>query len=400
MEKILLVDDSKAVTYIVKKFLDKEGYSVKIAHNAYRGLDILRRGGFDLIITDIMMPGMDGYEFTEIVKNDNNLKHIPLIYFTAKGGLSDEFHGYMTGAEYFITKPVKKQDLLDKIEKALGKKNKYEDLGLPVMRGDLSSQKSRKNKPEIILEPERDKSMPATDTAFESSGTEEPTGPPLAKLQEIINIYGSMIEVMWAFSFDKLLTYENLDVIEQVIDKTCIDFPFLGHLAFSEDGIDLTRFKEKVHAIPIDRINRAFAALIKNFFDIIIEMSKKNLQKKYTVCILGDDDRTIADLEETFITADLDVKIAIKSEKALEDIQNAQADLVLLVMQSFGETNLSFCRRVRENTSASIPVFVVSSGDNREVRKLGDEALADEVISKPWSKLTLLHMIKKALGNF
>lgn len=405
MPKIMLIDDSKAVTYIVKKFLETEGYEVRVANNAYRGLDVLRKETCDLIISDIMMPGMDGFELGDVIKKDEALKGIPLIFFTAKGDISDEFHGYMTGAEYYITKPVKKRDLLDKIEKALGLKSTSDETGVSLKRDSLnkaggggSRKAGRKSgDPEDAFGAEL--SEPDLGLDVEGDMAKGPTAPSKSNLGEIINIYGSMIEVMWAFSFDKLLTFDNLNVIETAIDKTCLDFPFMAHMAFSEDGIDLTRFKEKVKTQPIEDVNQGFTALIANFFDLIIHMANGPAATAHTVYLVGDDAPLIADLEAALNIDGYTVKVAEAGDKVAEQAAQAQAQLVIVALQQIQEPEQKLCRDVRAQVNSAVPVILVSNSQDRKARKLGYEAGADEVMSLPWSKLTLLRMIRKTLNS-
>ena len=396
MTTILIVDDSKAVTYIVKKFLENEGYDVKVAQSAHRGLDVLRKDKIDLLITDVMMPGMDGFAFAELVKNDPKLKNIPLIFFTAKSDISDEFHGYMTGAESYITKPVKKHDMLDKIERALGKKPAPPKDEVVSRRAAPPPAKGGGKTPKSA---ELDDAALVGESNAEGKASAQPArgAKPTGKLQEIINIYGSMIEVMWAFSFDKLLTFEDLNVIEKAIDKTCLDFHFMGNLAFSEDGIDLTRFKEKSAEVPIVEINHAFAALIHNFFDLIVDMSRTVSATTHKIVLLGDEEAVVSDLEAALALDGHDVFISTRTENVLQEVTRQTPELVVVATAALGENEMEFCRQIRAKLSDKVPIIFISNSKDRRARKQALEAGADEVLLLPWSKLTLLRMVKRIL---
>ena len=104
--KILLVDDNTANLQVLRETLDGSGYTLLIAKSGRSALEIVRKGRPDLILLDIMMPEMDGYEVCRRLKADAETGHIPVIFLTAMADSEDEAKGLAFGAVDYITKPI------------------------------------------------------------------------------------------------------------------------------------------------------------------------------------------------------------------------------------------------------------------------------------------------------
>ena len=113
-ECILLVDDDPEILSLVGSFLRKRDYEVITADNGQTGLAKARAHRPDLILTDVLMPQMDGYAFYKELKNDNLLKKIPVLIVTGRGKMEDSFK--VIGADGFIAKPFTPDDLVSEIE--------------------------------------------------------------------------------------------------------------------------------------------------------------------------------------------------------------------------------------------------------------------------------------------
>jgi len=112
IRNILIVDDSKALLKALEGILQKEGFLVKTAHDGVDGLYMLMSSCPDLIISDVQMPKMNGYEFCRTVKDDKKLKHIPFILLTSLSNTEDIVKGLTAGADYYLTKPFSEDVLL------------------------------------------------------------------------------------------------------------------------------------------------------------------------------------------------------------------------------------------------------------------------------------------------
>lgn len=128
IRNILIVDDSKALLKALEGILQQEGFLVRSAHDGVDGLYMLMSSCPDLIISDVQMPKMNGYEFCRTVKDDKKLKHIPFILLTSLSNTEDIVKGLNAGADYYLTKPFSEELLLTMIKSIqLGAPAKEED---------------------------------------------------------------------------------------------------------------------------------------------------------------------------------------------------------------------------------------------------------------------------------
>ncbi len=111
-KRILVVDDEEVIRKFVKIHLSKLGYLVTEAEDGQKAMDKMGSERFDLIICDVMMPHKNGWEVVKEVKSNPELSEIPIILLTAKNDDADMFKGYELGANYYMTKPFTKEQLL------------------------------------------------------------------------------------------------------------------------------------------------------------------------------------------------------------------------------------------------------------------------------------------------
>ena len=121
-KKILVVDDEPDIVSMVKMRLEASGYEVITASDGETAYSRARSDAPDLIILDLMLPGMDGYQVCRLLKFDENYRRIPIIMLTAKSQIEDKEWGQKVGADYYLTKPFEAKELLDKINDLIGRK--------------------------------------------------------------------------------------------------------------------------------------------------------------------------------------------------------------------------------------------------------------------------------------
>jgi two-component system alkaline phosphatase synthesis response regulator PhoP len=118
-QTILIIDDEPDAIIAAKKALQSEGYNVIEVYNGKTGLEAIEEKTPDLILLDVMMPDMDGFEICKKLKEDELYNHIPIIMLTAKGEVDDRVEGIETGADDYITKPFNLRELKARIRMVL-----------------------------------------------------------------------------------------------------------------------------------------------------------------------------------------------------------------------------------------------------------------------------------------
>jgi CheY-like chemotaxis protein len=118
-QKILVVDDSLSIAAIIQGALQNEGYQVFVGHDGFEGLKLALEESPDLIITDTVMPRMDGFGLLRALKGNPATAQIPMILVTAKSGCEDEERALASGFMDFISKPVQPVRLVSRVKRAL-----------------------------------------------------------------------------------------------------------------------------------------------------------------------------------------------------------------------------------------------------------------------------------------
>ena len=116
--KILIVDDEKDIVEFIQYNLEQEGFQVITAYNGKEAIATIKEKP-DLIVLDVMMPGLDGYEVCEKIRAKEKYKNIPILFLTAKSSEQDEVHGLDIGADDYIAKPVSIKKLIARIKSNL-----------------------------------------------------------------------------------------------------------------------------------------------------------------------------------------------------------------------------------------------------------------------------------------
>jgi DNA-binding response OmpR family regulator len=116
MEKILIIDDDIQLSDLIKEFLDSFNYEIHAKHTPEEGLEFLRETGADLVILDIMLPGMDGFQVLRKIREDST---VPVIMLTARGEVTDRIVGLELGADDYLPKPFEPRELLARIQSIL-----------------------------------------------------------------------------------------------------------------------------------------------------------------------------------------------------------------------------------------------------------------------------------------
>jgi len=114
--KILVVDDEETIREVLRRYLEKDNYQIFEAADGYQALDLLKEEEPDLMVLDLMLPGMDGLSLTRHIRNT---RPIPIIMLTAKGEEADRIRGLDMGADDYITKPFSPKEVVSRVRAVL-----------------------------------------------------------------------------------------------------------------------------------------------------------------------------------------------------------------------------------------------------------------------------------------
>jgi len=137
-EKILIIEDEKDIIKMLDYNLKKEGFKALSANNGEDGLDMARKENPDLVLLDLMLPGMDGLDVCKAIKNDAKTAHIPIIILTAKAQEADKIVGLELGADDYVTKPFSPRELIARIKAVLRRVKEKNKLPEVLKIGDLT----------------------------------------------------------------------------------------------------------------------------------------------------------------------------------------------------------------------------------------------------------------------
>ncbi|HKK44997.1 MAG TPA: response regulator transcription factor [Balneolaceae bacterium] len=142
-QTILVVDDEEDLLDLIEYNLKKEGFAVLKAEDGKEGMNMAREHSPNLVLLDIMMPKMDGLEVVERMRADNKLKHIPIIFLTARGDEKTEVEGLDKGGDDYITKPISTTKLISRIKAVLRRFEETEEMTDKIEVHDIVIDKDR-----------------------------------------------------------------------------------------------------------------------------------------------------------------------------------------------------------------------------------------------------------------
>ena len=116
---ILVCDDERSIVRLLQAILEKQGHKVALAYDGMDALEEIRRGTFDLVLLDIMMPRIDGMEVLAWIRQQPELANLPVIVLSAKQHDQDVFKAYHHGADIFLPKPIDPKELLAFVDRIL-----------------------------------------------------------------------------------------------------------------------------------------------------------------------------------------------------------------------------------------------------------------------------------------
>jgi two-component system response regulator MtrA len=151
MTQVLVVDDDLALSEMLGIVLRAEGFQAEFCEDGAKALRIFRESKPDLVLLDLMLPGIDGIEVCKLIRNESG---VPIVMLTARGDTLDIVHGLESGADDYIVKPFKPKELIARIKARLRNEPSFiETLTLGDLKIDLAGHKVLRNNEEILLTP-------------------------------------------------------------------------------------------------------------------------------------------------------------------------------------------------------------------------------------------------------
>ncbi len=133
---ILVVEDEQRLAYLLRRVLLEERHTVDLAHDGHTGLNLAESGTYDLVILDVMLPGLDGLEICRQMRADGVMS--PVLMLTARGAVEDRVVGLNVGADDYLTKPFAMEELLARINALLRRRDRSFEAAPQLSVGDLT----------------------------------------------------------------------------------------------------------------------------------------------------------------------------------------------------------------------------------------------------------------------
>lgn len=154
-QKILVVDDEKELTALVSLHMKMAGFEVITAANGEKALELSREESPDLIILDLMIPKIDGWQVCEQLREDPATKDIPVIMLTARAQIEDKLKGFEAGADDYVTKPFSPRELVARVKRVLARSEAEPSMPKRLIKGkteiNLEDFKVRVSGKEVVL---------------------------------------------------------------------------------------------------------------------------------------------------------------------------------------------------------------------------------------------------------
>ena len=151
LARLLLVDDEPGLREAVQAYLEDSDFAVEVASNARDGWELLQQYNPDLVISDIMMPQVDGYQFLKQVREDPRYKALPVVFLTAKGMTSDRIQGYQAGCDAYLSKPFDPDELVAIVTNLLARRAAAKETSENAESPDIAALTSQMARIESLL---------------------------------------------------------------------------------------------------------------------------------------------------------------------------------------------------------------------------------------------------------
>ena len=375
---ILIIDDEERITRLVSFLLDRHGFKTITSNDPAEAYEIARKEKVDLIIADVMMPGMNGFELAQKIKDNPSTAHTPLMFLTAKSEITDKFTGYFVGAAEFLTKPFETDELLARVRKVL----EIEELEQALQIEGPAEIRRRAAGAAVAEQAAPPPS--ATEHAF-------------VKIADVLRIYDRVMRTVdeegRAVIGDEIIDH----AFETALEKVARRHPGLERLHVKPDGLNVDEAKRLIKKGDFQEANTAFCELLREFFEAVTH--EKDARNGIQICLMDDDEET-ADFYDLILTeAGFNVTKTPCEENLWEALaKDTPPNLVLLSASMEGCDLPALCRRIHgEEKTAKVPILIVSDWyDAKQVKEAFTAGAADYLV-KPFTNTELVGAVVRLL---
>lgn len=408
---ILIIDDEKDIVKVLKKRLSDAGYEVVSAKDGFAGLAKAKEFLPDLILLDVMMPGLDGLQVKVKLSEDETAPDVPVIFLTAKGKVPDKVAGLRLGADDYVTKPFDFEELLARIESVIGRRKYYAEIALTDPLTGLSSPRAFKKQLQIFFNLARRNKRLFSLIVIDVDGFKKindtyghKTGDEVLKMvaqclrqvfreADILVRYGGDEFVILLPEATETQTQIVMDRLrgkmrgaKVVLKKNTQEIPFsvsMGSAVYSDDLPDEGRLFEMADQ--------------RMYQD---KRSKQGVKKEKKVVLLIEDEEGIRKTVSFRLKqAGFDTVVAEKAKKGLEEARRLKPDLIILDLMLPDLPGEEICKAIREDENderfAKTPIIMLTAKSGDVDRIVGKVIGANCYMTKPFQIEELIANIQK-----
>lgn len=412
-KRVMVVEDNRLAAAFLGDILEQAGYLVQKADSGLEALRLVQQGQVDLVLLDIVMPDMDGYEVVRQLRNDTRTNNTPIILLSSHQGTAEKVRGFELGADDYVTKPFVPAELLARVMAHLRRSRltlaSSPLTGLPGNTSieDELIQKAASNQPFAVLYIDLD-NFKAFNDAYGFLQGDEMIRLLANVLQQIVKQYGNRGDLVGHIGGDDFVvatTPANVDIICQ---QTIAQFTSLSKELYEAGSEELLPVTLSIAVVTNEyhqftdhwEIGHAAASLKQQAKSIpgnaFVKLTPVNEVRGEKRVLIVDDDRLIsAVLHANLEQKGYNIMMVNSVLAAVHSMRTQLPDLVILDVVLPGTSGFAFCRRLKASqTTQHIPVIMVSSTAACEQAL---EAGADAFLSKPFNIRLLLQTVAQFL---
>ncbi|HHW98990.1 MAG TPA: response regulator [Firmicutes bacterium] len=412
---IMVVDDNRLAAAVLGDILEQAGYLVLKAESGIEALRLVQQGPIDLVLLDIMMPDMDGYEVVRQLRNDTRTYNTPILLLSSYQGTAEKVKGFELGADDYITKPFVPEELLARVMAHLRRsrltKASNPLTGLPgnATIEDQLIEMVASGQPFAVLYIDLD-NFKAYNDAYGFLQGDEMIRLLANVLQQILEQYGNRGDLLGHIGGDDFVLITTPDKVDIICEQIISQFEFRRRHLYevgSEDLLPATlsiaavsnEFQQFSDHLEVAKMAATLKQKAKSIAKSAFVKSGPMLQSKDAPSVLViDDDRLVsAVLQANFEQKGYNIMLVNSVLAATLAMRNHRPDLVLLDVFLPGTSGFAFCRRLKTNPeTAGIPILMVSSTPAKEQAL---EAGADDFLQKPFNITVLMKTVDRLLHD-